>query len=161
MIRFIAATDEKRGLANDEGIPWQGKVPSDVRYYHEKLKRGLILLGYGTYVELSKPMDNRLNYVATTNNEALREGFEPVGDARVFLQQAKEDVWCLGGAGLFATTIDLADELYLTQLEGDYGCTKFFPEYEKDFELASKSEPITENGITYRFTVWKRLPKQG
>ncbi len=163
MIRFLAAIDSKRGLADEHGIPWQGKVPGDVKYYHDKLKTGLIIMGYGTYVQLSKPMDNRLNYVATDKDEDLREGFHVVKDAREFLQlnqQAGEapgpDIWVLGGAGLFTSTFDFADELYLTQLEGDFNCTKFFPEYEQDFEKVSESDPITENGITYRFTVWKR-----
>ncbi|HLB66591.1 MAG TPA: dihydrofolate reductase [Candidatus Saccharimonadales bacterium] len=53
-------------------------------------------------------------------------------------------------------TFDLINELYITLLEDDFHCTKFFPEYEQAFEKISQSEPITENGITFRFTVWKR-----
>jgi dihydrofolate reductase len=29
MIRLIAAVDSQRGVANEHGIPWQGKVPMD------------------------------------------------------------------------------------------------------------------------------------
>jgi dihydrofolate reductase len=65
-------------------------------------------------------------------------------------------VWNLGGALLFASTFDMADELYITQLEGNFGCTKFFPAYKDDFYLVSQSEPVTENNITFRFEVWKR-----
>ncbi len=162
MIRTIVAIDEKRGLANDHGIPWQGKIPTDVKYYHDKIKQGTLLMGYGLYRELSKPYPGGINYVATSNkDEKLRAGFEPVYDAREFIKNAKDDVWNLGGAGVIASTFDLIDELYITQLEGDFNCTKFFPEYEQEFEKVSESEPLTENGITFRFTVWKRLLKQG
>jgi dihydrofolate reductase len=157
MIRFIAAIDEKRGIANDHGIPWQGKLPSDVAYYRNKVKSGILLMGYGLYKELTKPYPGSINYVATSNKEEkLHEGFEAVADARAFITNAKSDVWNLGGAGLFGSTLDLADELYITQLEGDFGCTKFFPDFEDKFTLVSQTQMQTENDITFQFEVWKR-----
>jgi len=121
-------------------------------------------MGYATYLEFDQPLPNRRNFVATSRNQKLNYWFEPVNDAAAFLQDYKDngpDIWVIGGANLFAGTINLADELYLTQLNGDFNCTKFFPEYDKDFKLVSQTEPITENGITFRFTIWKRLQKQG
>lgn len=156
MIRFIAALDSKRGVADDHGIPWQSKIPTDVRYFRDKTIGGNLLIGYGWYQEMQKPLPNRRNIVATTKTEVLRPGFEKVSDARKFLLNSKEDIWVGGGAGLFASTLDLADELYLTFVEGDFNCTKFFPEFEDKFEKVSESEPITENGVTFRFTIWKR-----
>lgn len=157
MIRCIAALDEKRGIADEHGIPWQGKVPGDVAYYHDKIKSGTLLMGYGLYRELSKPYPGGVNYVATREtSEKLREGFSPVADAREFLQKTGGDIWNLGGALLFASTLDLADELYLTRLAGDFHCTKFFPAFEDEFERFSQSEAVTENGVTYRFEVWRR-----
>ncbi len=157
MIRMIAAVDSKLGIANDHGIPWQGKVPSDVKYYETKIKNGIKLMGYGLYKELSKPMPDGINYVATLNKqEKLKPGFEPVYDAREFLKNTKGEVWNLGGALLFSSTLDLADELYLTRLDADFNCTKFFPEFEKDFKRIEQSKPITENGITLVFEKWVR-----
>lgn len=157
MIRFIAAIDDKRGIADDHGIPWQGKLPTDVKYYRDKLKTGTVLMGYGMYKEVSKPYPGGINYVAAQGQMGgLRPGFKPVDDARKFLSEFKGDIWNAGGAALFTSTLDLANELYLTRVQGDFNCTKFFPEFESDFELASSSEPITENGITFHFEVWRR-----
>lgn len=156
MIRAIVAIDEKRGMANDKGIPWRDKVPKEIAYFREQTSSGDILMGYGTYAEFKKPFHDHINYVATNNDEALREGFKPVKDAREFLTNFKGDIWNIGGAGLLAHTLDLHDELYITQLKGDFGCTKFLPEYKDKFELASASDWVTENGVTYRFEVWKK-----
>ena len=157
MIRSIVAIDEKRGMANNEGIPWQGKIPGDVAYFREKtLSGGAILMGYGTYTEFTRPLHGRTNYVATHKVEPLRDGFLKVRDAREFLQQATEDIWNIGGAALFEETLDLNDELYITKVQGDYDCTKFFPEFTELFELVSESKPITESGITYTFCVYAR-----
>lgn len=158
MIRAIVAIDENRGLADDHGIPWQGRIPTDVKYYLDNIKTGTILMGYGVYKEMKKAYQGGVNYVAIADDVALSEGFEAVKDARAFLQKAEGLVWNVGGAGLFQTTFDLIDELYITQLEGDFKCTKFFPEYQQDFEKVSQSEPLTEGGITFRFTTWRRKP---
>jgi dihydrofolate reductase len=151
----VAAIDEKRGLADDNGIPWQGKLPTDVEHYHEEIDGGNILMGYGTYVELAKPFLGR-DIVASSKAEQVRPGFELVRDAREFLTTSEDNVWIFGGAGLFASTFDLVTGLHLTQLEGDFRCTKFFPVYKNLFKLITQSEPITENNITYRFETWTK-----
>ncbi|MDB5163870.1 MAG: dfrA [Candidatus Saccharibacteria bacterium] len=158
MIRFIAVMDSRKGIANERGIPWQGQVPSDTAYFRSMTLHGNLIMGAGWYKEQIKPLPDRRNLVATSSSETLRPGFEKVTDVRTFLQQAKEDIWVGGGAALFASTLDLADELYLTKLDGDWHCTKFFPEYEQAFELVSQSESLTENGIVFKFTVYKRKP---
>lgn len=156
MIRFIAAIDNKRGMANEQGIPWQGKVPGDIAYFREKTLHKNVLMGYRTYTEFAKPLSDRRNLVATTKNEQLHQGFEAVPDAHKFLQDSKEDIWVIGGPGLFESVLDLADELYLTRLQTDFNCTKFFPEFETTFKLSKRSEPIFENGISYYFEVWEK-----
>jgi dihydrofolate reductase len=156
MIKFIAAIDNKLGMANDHGIPWQGKLPTDVEYFRKKTIGSTILMGYGTYAEFKNPKPDRRNVVASSKPEVLREGFELTKDARQFIKDSREDIWVIGGPGLFAQTLDLADELYLTRIEADFNCTKFFPEFENAFELKSRTKPQTENKITFCFEVWKR-----
>jgi dihydrofolate reductase len=157
MIRVIAAIDGKRGLADEAGVPWLGRLPSDAAYYRDKIKGGLVLMGYPHYLEISRPYEGAENFVATRRTEALKPGFQPVSDARVFLSEhAAENVWSLAGEKLLADTFDLAEELYLTRLTGDFKCTKFFPVFTDQFDLVSRTPPATENGITFRFEIWRR-----
>ncbi len=156
MIRFIAALDVNQGIANEHGIPWQGRLPTDVKYFRDKTLNGTVMMGYGWYKEQQQPLPNRRNLVAIATNEVLRPGFETVHDAVAFLKDFKEDIWVGGGAALFASTISLADELYITQLDRDFQSTKFFPEFKNEFELVSESSPVTENGISFTFQVWMR-----
>lgn len=160
MIRFIAALDIERGIADDTGIPWKGKLPTDVAYYHGKIHSHNYLIGHATYEQHSKPLSGTPTFVATTKTEKLRLGFIKVTDARKFLTDQTEDIWVGGGAGLFASTFDLADELYLTRIDKDFSCTKFFPDFEKDFKLLSKSDTQTENGINFCFEVWHKIVKK-
>lgn len=155
MIRTVVAIDENRGMADEQGIPWD--IPGDKKYFVDTLNSGgLVLMGYGTYLEVRQPFGRLPNYVATARHEVLREGFVAVTNPIKFSLEATEGVWNIGGADLLATTMDTLDELYITQLEGDFGCTKFFPPYQDDFELVFEQPPITENGITYRYQIWRR-----
>lgn len=156
MIRFIAAIDSKKGIADENGIPWQGRVPGDVAYFRKRTLNSNVLMGFGTHLEFASPLGNRRNYVATTKRQALRAGFERVADAGQFLSESTPDVWVIGGEILFRSALKLADELYLTRLDADFSCTKFFPDFEARFILSSKTEPVVENNITYHMEVWKR-----
>jgi dihydrofolate reductase len=154
MIRAIAAIDNNRGVATDKGIPW--KLPADVRHEHRLIKGGNLLMGFNTYKECDQPPEGDKCFVLTDNYEPMRPGFEPVNDLEGFLKNPPQNLWLFGGAGLFAKTIKFADELYLTRVSGDFRCTKFFPPFADEFELAEKSEPMEENGTKFRFEVWKR-----
>jgi dihydrofolate reductase len=157
MIRFIAAIDSKLGMANDQGIPWQGKVPSDVAYFRDKTLGSTILMGYGPYKEFNSPLPDRNNVVASSRAESVQPGFKLTTNAREFLTDETSDVWVIGGPGLFNQTLDLADELYLTRIEGDFNCSKFFPEFSDKFEIKSSEASITENGIEFHFEIWQKL----
>lgn len=152
-MRIIVAIDNQRGMAQDDGIPWT--LPTDQKFFQDQIAEGLILMGYGTYAEVTQPLHQRVNYVATRKDEQLRPGFEKVADAQSFLDDHSADlVQNIGGAGLFAATLDRADELVITRVQGAFDCSKFFPPFEDRFTLVDESEPVTENGSTFTFQTW-------
>src|SRR5580658_8387876 len=118
MIRLIAAIDTSRGIATDKGIPW--KLPGDAAYFENQTTTGLIVMGWATYNEFSAPLHDRDNYVLTRDQSPLRSGFQPIS-ALADLQKSypDEDVWVIGGAFVFAETLDRGDELFITQVLKD------------------------------------------
>jgi dihydrofolate reductase len=156
MIRLIAAMDSRRGIATDSGIPW--KLPGDTAYFRDKTATGVILMGRATYNEFSAPLHERENFVLTADSAPLRSGFRPVGSLdRLVVEHPGEDIWVIGGARVYAGTIGEADELLLTQVVGDFLCTKFFPPYRTGFRLAVQSDDRQDGATTYRFETWQRL----
>jgi len=153
MVFAVVAIDEKRGLADDNGIPWD--LPTDKKYFRDLVKDKDILMGYGTYVEFTKPMTTGKSFVATSK-AITKSGFIIVDDPTQLLQNAKSDIWVIGGAGLFDAIWQLVDILYVTQIKGDFGCTKFMPEYTDDFVRIKKEIPLIENGATFWYEVWER-----
>jgi dihydrofolate reductase len=156
VIRLIAAIDSRRGIATDSGIPW--KLPGDTAYFHEKTATGVIVMGWATYSEFAAPLHGRENFVLTSQSEPLRTGFRPIGSLdELVTDHPDQDIWVIGGATVYRETIGEAGELLLTQVVGDFDCTKFFPSYQADFQLAAQREDRQERGITYRFETWQRI----
>lgn len=158
MIRLIAAVDARLGVANVHGIPWQGKIPMDTEYFQEETAEGVIVMGYETYREFGQPLHDRMNFVVTKpDTEELREGFVAVLDLTQFFDEhARELVWVIGGAGLFAACLGRADQLYLTHLDADFHCTKFFPDFVDSFGLVSELGPHVQSDISFTFQTWQR-----
>lgn len=151
---MIAAIDSKRGVADDHGIPWN--IPKDKAYFRAKTEGGVIVMGYRMYLELIEPLPDRINMVVTDGTEPLREGFDPILDLTTFLKERIDDVRIVGGAATYEVALPFAEELYLTKLTRDFNCTKFFPSYERVFERISQSGLLEENGIQFRFCVYRR-----
>jgi dihydrofolate reductase len=156
MIRLIAAIDSRRGLATDAGIPW--KLPGDSAYFREKTATGLILMGRATYTEFATPLHDRENFVLTTRSGPLRAGFLAVGSLDQLAEDhPDQDIWVIGGARVYEETILEGQELLLTQVAGDFQCTKFFPAYQAEFRLAAHDDARQEGGVSYRFETWQRV----
>ncbi|MEO8691681.1 MAG: dihydrofolate reductase [Candidatus Saccharimonas sp.] len=158
MIRAIIAIDSKRGMSDDSGMPWN--LPNEHQFFVDSIQTGKVLMGYCTYVETDRPLGGGDNYVATSKTDKLRDGFVPVRDACEFLKAADDDVWNIGGPGLLKATLHLIDEFYVTQIESDFGCTKFAPDFDNLFSLEQESDPVTEDGVTYRFQVWRPMKER-
>lgn len=155
MIRLIAAIDSQRGIATDSGIPWT--LPGDSAYFRQKTQTGAIVMGRATYDEFASPLHDSENFVLTTSPTPLRAGFRTIADlAQLRAILPRGDVWVIGGATVYREAIAHAVELLLTQVSGDFHCTKFFPPYADAFVLESKSDDHRENGVAYRFETWRR-----
>lgn len=154
VVRLISALDSRRGISTERGIPWH--LPGDVAHFRASTRSGVVLMGRATYEEFAAPLHERVNLVLTRSTSPLRKGFQSVPDlSRAISAHPDTDLWVIGGAAVFALAIDRADELVLTQVDGDFGCTKFFPAFEDRYRRVDSSDAQEENDITYRFETWR------
>lgn len=155
MIRQMVALDRNRGIAKDGAQPW--KLPTDERYFSEqtKLYGGVVLMGRTTYEGIGMPLPERQNYVLTHDGEFEAADISVVHDSAAFFAE-HSDVWVIGGGVVFAETLDIADELYITEIDEDYGCDTFYPEYMTDFEPSQTGGWQVENATRFRFMVYRR-----
>ena len=73
-------------------------------------------------------------------------------------EEEKKDAFIIGGAAIYTLLLDRAEKLYITHILSDLGADVFFPEIsEKQWKETERSETLTENGISFYFSVYERI----
>jgi dihydrofolate reductase len=118
----------------------------------------VFVMGWATYTEFAAPLHGRENFILTSRSKPLRTGFRPIGSLDALVtDHPGQDIWVIGGATVYAETIGEAGELLLTQVVGDFDCTKFFPPYEADFSSGDAGRRPT--GRRHHVSIRRRLPR--
>ena len=159
MIRHIVAVDQAGGFAKLTAagvpeIPWD--LPGDKAYYRARIEGKRLLMGRLSY-DAARAKRAAYNYVLTRNAAMQIVNGEVVASVdQALAKNRDQDLWVIGGEQVYAETITIADELYITRVEGDFRCDRFYPTIPADFSCIFISEPRQENGLTYRFEVYKK-----
>lgn len=160
-ISIIVAMDEKKGIGKDNKIPWH--IKEDLIHLKNLTRNHVVILGRKTYDSMvsyynksGNPMPGKLYLVVTRDKT-----YVPARDAGIAASSIDEavtkakqgeqsEVFVIGGQQIFNQTINIADKLYLTIVEGEFAADTFFPDYSEFkkviFEKAGESE-----GYKYKF----------
>ena len=112
-LSLIWAEAHDRVIGFEGGMPWH--VPEDLAHFKELTWGGTVIMGRKTWDALDprfRPLPGRRNIVVTRNPDWSADGAE-------VSQEIPAEGWIIGGAELFAATIDRADRLEVTQLDLD------------------------------------------
>ena len=156
------------------GIGYQGKLPAhlpgDLKYFREKTDGHILVMGRKTFASLpgGKPLPDRINIVLTGNQSWTAEGVRIAHDREglfSLLDQLKAQEGCgdrqvfiAGGGEVYRQFLPDTDRCLITRIEETLTADTWFPDLEKsaDFALGSRSDPVLENGLHYRFTEYLR-----
>ena len=109
-----------------------------------------------------KGLPKRVNFVLTSNADFEAERCTVVHSEdelwEALSKYEPDEVFLIGGATLYNRFYKYCDKLYVTKIDADLGADTFIVDFDKDpdFEIISESEPVTENGLTYRFVIYKK-----
>lgn len=171
----VVAADAKLGIGKGGTLPW--KLPGDMAYFKrvtsttsDPAKRNAVVMGRKTWDSIPakfRPLPNRLNIVISRQSPealGLPDSVLHAGDLSEALSKADADsietVFVIGGGEIFAAAMRHAAcrLLYLTDIQADFDCDTFLPDFQQDFVPAPGTEKVreTDNGIEYEFKVFAR-----
>lgn len=149
-IFIIAAKAENNVIGKSNDLVW--KLPSDFRRFKSLTTGHHLLMGRKTFESLGKPLPNRTHLVITRNkNYEVPDGhyvFESVEQAMIYCKKSElNELFVIGGGEIYAQTIDLADELILTEVAVSPDGDAFFPEINRKIweETSRQYHPADEN----------------
>ena len=164
ILSAIAAMAKNRVIGTGNKLPWH--LPEDFKFFKEKTKGKVLIMGRKTFESLGKPLPTRFHIVITRNADYKYE--DPNVEVVSNLQQAVElahmlttkyfakfgdEVFICGGGEIYKQALDVTDRIYLTVIEKDYEGDAKFPEFsENEFKLTQKterSEPLPFSFRTY------------
>lgn len=164
-MNLIVAADRNWGIGRDGGL--LASIPTDMKYFKDHTTGKVVVMGRKTLESMPgrRGLPNRVNYVLTSDPDYEADRCTIVNtEEELFAALSKyepDDVFLIGGASLYNRYYRLCDRLYITKMDADLGADTFIVDIDEDtdYEVKSESAPITENGITYRFTIYERKDK--
>lgn len=134
-LHAIFAMAENRVIGNDGGLPWH--LPEDLKWFKKLTVGHPVLMGRKTAQSLGKPLPKRRNLVLSRANRPLPEGFEQLPGLPALDELGLEGVvWLIGGAEVFHLLLPRLEEIYLSEVCGEYEGDIFLPPFESKFEVA-------------------------
>lgn len=152
----IVAVDANWAIGSQGGLLFS--LPTDMKRFRSLTLHGTVLMGRKTLDSFpsGRPLPKRRNLVVTRQPGFVREGAECFSSPEAALAAAgdAEPLWLIGGGSLYAALLSQCERVYLTKADAaaPYADT-YFPNLDNlpEWTLEQVSEPITENGVTYRF----------
>lgn len=158
MISMIVAHDLQKVIGINNDMPWH--LPEELGYFKKMTMGKAMIMGRKTFESIGRPLPGRQSIVVTRNPDFTYEGVIVKHSLEEAIEAAKainDETMIIGGAEIFKLGLAIADRLYITEIQQDYEGDTYFPSYEQDWVVVSKSElQRSADGTTYYYLVYER-----
>ena len=136
----IVAASQNHVIGFQNKLPWH--IPEDLKFFHDKTKNHVVVMGRKTFESLGKPLPKRVNIIITQNPKFKRD-FEntfvctSLDQALLKAQEVseKKEIFITGGGEIYKLSLPLVHRIYLTRIHQKYTGDSFYPEVPNDFKL--------------------------
>jgi dihydrofolate reductase len=158
ILSHIVAASENSVIGKEGGLPWS--IPEDMKFFKDKTKGKIIIMGRKTYESVGHPLPNRLNVVVTRQPGYKAEGGIVFTNVAAAIEYAKTrvkdfdpEIFIIGGGEIYKETLSIVDRIYLTRIHKKIDGDTYYPEVPtKVFSLVDQSdrtEPVPFSFLTY------------
>ncbi|PIL40814.1 diacylglycerol kinase [Massilia psychrophila] len=156
-LTLIVAFDAQRGIGIRNTLPWH--LPEDLAHFKRVTSGHPIIMGRKTFDSIGRPLPNRRNIVITRNPAWRHDGVEAAAsllDALALIGGQRGFI--IGGAQVFAESMDIADQMIVTEIGHTFECDTFFaPLVPGQWrESARESHHSKANGFDYSFVTYDK-----
>lgn len=163
MITIIAAIGNKNALGKDNQLLW--KLPKDLKHFKTLTENHPVVMGRKTYESIGKALPNRTNIVVSRKENWFQEGILIVStlkEALKFAKKINEDFFVIGGGEIYKQTMDAAEKLEITKVDGDFEADTFFPKIDSKIWKKTNEECHSKddkNDYDFCFQTFEKINK--
>lgn len=154
---IIAAIGKNNELGRNNELIWH--LPNDLKFFKETTTGHTIIMGRKTLESLPKLLPNR-HHIVLSSKEEFEEAIEHYKTLKELLESLKEreeEMFIIGGASIYKEFIDIADKMYLTEIDSECkDADAYFPTFDKSKWERTIIKENEDNGISYKHVLYKR-----
>lgn len=169
ILSAIAAMACNRVIGVDNKLPWH--LPEDLKFFREKTKGRVLIMGRKTFESLGKPLPHRFHIVITRqenyrfedpNVQVVRSLYMAIELAHMLTEKYKQkfgdEVFIVGGGEIYKESLDVINRLYLTVIEKEFVGDAYFPEFDTQaMPLKEKQDLVSSTQIPFSFRTYERI----
>ncbi|WP_047985265.1 dihydrofolate reductase [Ornithinibacillus californiensis] len=162
MISLLFAMDRNQVIGANNDLPWH--LPNDLKFFKEKTTGHTIVMGRKTFDSIGRALPNRRNIVLSRKEIGLPDGVELIRDIEAILdinqENPNEELFVIGGGGLFEQILPYADRMYITLIDEDFHGDVLFPSFSmEEWAEVSRVKGVKDekNPYDYYFIQYNRL----
>jgi dihydrofolate reductase len=146
MKRLLVAMDKNNAIGFKNDLPWGRGLKDDLANFKRLTKGTSVLMGRKTFESIGKkPLPERENIVITHTPTGV-PGVLSAGSIASAYSLARYPISVIGGQQIYEQTLHDMDELYITQIEGEFAdADTFFPALDASHWKEAASEVFEKN----------------
>ena len=156
MFSIIAAIGKNKELGSQGDLVFH--IKEDMKYFRDTTKGHKIVMGRKTWGSLPGKLPNRENIVISRH--PVDNADATITDLTKFIAQNKdtdEEIFIIGGGMVYATFLDHAKNLYLTEIDAPApAADTFFPDFDKSKYEKTIIKKGSEDDLTYAFAKYTK-----
>jgi dihydrofolate reductase len=129
---IVVAYDENRGIGIESQMPWEGKLPADLKHFRELTKGQIVVMGRKTLDSIGRPLPGRENRIVTRDESLAVPGASVYCNNHIGPLKVEDGddrkIYIIGGEEIYRKYIPAAEYIIATEVDADYSCDTFFPE---------------------------------
>lgn len=146
-LSHIVAISKNRVIGKDNKLPWH--IPEDLKFFREKTKDHILIMGRKTFDSLGGPLPKRLHIVISRqhrNSDNPRVIYvnslqDALSEARKAGPQWPKEIFIAGGGEIYSQSLSVTDKIYMTVIDQTIEGDTFYPEINMaEFDLVDRAD---------------------
>lgn len=156
-LSLIVAVAHNHVIGVKNTLPWH--LPEDLKRFRALTTGHHIIMGRKTYESLGRLLPGRTTVIVTRNKHYQLEGALVAHSLEAAIKMCKDDnePFVIGGAELYKDGLQLANKLYVTEVELEVAGDAYFPEIEsKKWKETSREVHTSAQGLNFSYITYIR-----
>ena len=154
MITLIAACSKNRVIGCNGKIPWN--IPTERDRFKELTKGKFVIMGRKSFEEISHALSYCTIIVVSKSLKKVPKGCLLTSSLEQAIAFCGKDVIIAGGQEIYEKTIQLADLIYLTEIDLKIEGDRFFPDFDTN-KYTMTVDKSFQGEIPYKYITYKKV----